>query len=85
VLWWTNKTFRPALWCPTMKIAFYARALLGGIRICPHCDGLFFQDRPDQNYCSVAHREAHRVARWRLQQKKKTTGKKENNVTRKAR
>jgi hypothetical protein len=85
VLWWTNHTFRPALWCPTMKIAFYARALLGDIRICPHCGELFFQDRPDQNYCSVAHREAHRVARWRLQQKQKATGKKEKNVTRKAR
>ena len=85
VLWWTNQTFTPALWCPTMKVAFYARALLGGIRICPHCGELFFQDRPDQNYCSVAHREAHRVARWRLQQKQKATGKKEKNVTRKAR
>lgn len=85
VLWWTNGTFKPALWCPTIKIAFYARALLGGIRICPHCSDLFFQERPDQDYCSVAHREAHRVARWRLQQKKKATRKKEKNVTRKTR
>lgn len=91
VLWWTNGAFRPAVWCPDMRTAFYARALLDvvggkGIRICPHCGDLFIQDRPDQNYCSVAHREAHRVARWRLQQKQKTTGKKEKkNVTRKAR
>jgi hypothetical protein len=85
VLWWNDQTFRPALWCPTIKTAFYARALLGSIRICPHCGELFPQDRPDQNYCSVAHREAHRVARWRLQQKQKATGKKEKHVTRKTR
>jgi hypothetical protein len=90
VLWWTNQTFRPAVWCPNMKTAFYARALLDvvggkGIRICPHCGELFIQDRPDQDYCTVVHREAHRVARWRLQQKKKKTGKKEKNVARKAR
>ncbi len=90
VLWWTDETFRPALWCPNMKTAFYARALIDviggkGIRICPHCGQLFPQDRPDQNYCSVAHREAHRVARWRLQQKRKSTGKKGKNVTRKTR
>lgn len=90
VLWWNDQTFRPALWCPNMKTAFYARALLDvvggkGIRICPHCGDLFSQDRPDQDYCTVAHREAHRVARWRLQQKKKATGKKEKNVTRKTR
>jgi hypothetical protein len=85
VLWWNNQTFRPALWCPSIKTAFYARALLGSIRICPHCGQLFPQHRPDQKYCSVRHREAHRVARWRLQQKQKATGKKEKNVTGKTR
>jgi len=92
VLWWNDQTFRPALWCPNMKTAFYARALLDvvggkGIRICPHCGDLFSQDRPDQEYCTVAHREAHRVARWRLQQKQESTGKrkKAKNVTRKTR
>jgi hypothetical protein len=90
VLWWTSRTFRPAVWCPDMKTAFYARALLDvvggkGIRTCPHCGEWFTQDRPDQDYCTVAHREAHRVARWRLQQKKKATGKKVKNVTRKTR
>lgn len=93
VLWWTGQDFRPALWCEDMKTAFYARALLDavggkGIRICPHCSQLFIQERPDQSYCSVAHREAHRVARWRAQQKKEATKKgksRRKNVTKKAR
>jgi hypothetical protein len=80
VLWWKGKTFRPALWCPDMKTAFYARVLLDvvggkGFRMCPHCGAWFVQDRADQTYCSVAHREAHRVARWRAQQKLKATEK----------
>ena len=36
-----------------------------------YCDKPFFQDRSNQNYCCVAHREAHRVARWRASQKLK--------------
>jgi hypothetical protein len=93
VLWWTGREFRPALWCQDMRTAFYARALLDpvggkGIRICPHCSELFIQERPDQSYCSVAHREAYRVARWRAKQKhgatKKTKARREN-VTKKAR
>jgi len=78
VLWWTDRKFRPALWCPDVRIAFYARVLLGviggkGFGVCPHCGEGFVQDRPDQEYCSIPHREAHRVARWRAQQKLKAT------------
>jgi hypothetical protein len=71
VLWWTpSRRFTPAIWCQDMRSAFYVRALLTaaggkGLRICPHCDEPFLQVRPDQSYCSIAHREAHRVARWR--------------------
>lgn len=38
-----------------------------GLRICPYDGEQFFQDRPNQEYCTPAHREAHRVkrARWR--------------------
>jgi hypothetical protein len=76
VLWWADRRFRPALWCPNVKTAFYARVLLGvvggkGFAVCPHCGNGFVQDRPDQEYCSISHREAHRVARWRAQQKQK--------------
>jgi hypothetical protein len=90
VLWWTGVRFTPAIWCHDMKAAFYVRALLSavggkGLRICPHCGEPFVQKRPDQDYCSIAHREVHRVARWRLQQKHKLTGKKVKNVTRKTR
>ena len=78
VLWWADRKFRPALWCPDMRVAFYVRVLLGviggkGFGVCPHCRKPFIQDRPDQTYCSVSHREAHRVARWRAQQKQKAT------------
>ena len=36
-----------------------------GFRICPYDGEQFFQDRPNQDYCCPAHREAHRVARFR--------------------
>ncbi len=92
VLWWTKQRFKPALWCPDMKTAFYVRVLLGvvagkGFCVCPHCEAWFVQDRPDQTYCSVAHREAHRVARWRAQQKQKATqgSKRRRNGTQKTR
>jgi len=86
--WWTGKRFTPAIWCEDVKTAFYVRALLDvvggkGLRICPHCSEVFFQQRPDQNYCSVAHREAHRVARWRAMKLSKRKGGKRG--TRKAR
>lgn len=93
VLWWTSGKFRPALWCPAMKVAFYARFLLGvvggqGFAVCPHCGKWFVQDRSDQTYCSVSHREAHRVARWRAQQKLKASTRpsgRRKNVTREKR
>jgi len=73
VLWWSGQVFKTAILCPNMKAAFYARALLGAIRICPHCTETFFPQRADQNYCSVPHREAHRVARWRANNKANQT------------
>ena len=93
VLWWIKQSFKPALWCPDMKTAWYARALLGvvggkGFCKCPQCGVLFVQDRPDQVYCKVSHRESHRVARWRAQQKRTGPEKRRTrrkNVTEKAR
>jgi hypothetical protein len=92
VLWWTGERFTPAIWCDDIKTAFYVRALLSavggvGLRTCPHCSDLFFQERPDQNYCSIAHREAHRVARWRAAKilKSKENPKRRKNVTPKTR
>ena len=81
VLWWTGRRFTPAIWCEDNRTAFYVRALLNvvggiGLRTCPHCSEIFFQKRPDQSYCSVAHREAHRVARWRAKQLSKRKNRK---------
>jgi hypothetical protein len=92
VLWWSDQKFRPALWCPDMKTAYYSRILLGvvggkGFGVCPKCGVLFVRNRPDQTYCMVKHREAHRVARWRAMQslKKTTVTKRRSNGTHKAR
>jgi hypothetical protein len=70
VLWWTGKRFSPALYCPEPKTALYTYVLTGvstkgGLGLCPFCGNLFRKDRLDQSYCCAAHREAHRVARWR--------------------
>jgi len=76
VLWWTGREFKPALYCPEVKLALYAALLMrvaGGGRwgVCPKCGEFFEQKRLNQNYCSIAHREAHRVARWRATKKSK--------------
>ena len=76
VLLWSGGTFGTALLCPDVKTALYVRLFMGimgarTLRICPHCGEPFLQDRPDQDYCLVAHREAHRVARWRARKKLK--------------
>lgn len=90
VLWWDGERFLPALYCEDRTSALYLRVLLKaaggrGLATCLKCGEWFVQDRANQNYCSLAHREAHRVARWRSQQKQKSTGRKEKNVTRKTR
>lgn len=90
VLWWTGERFLPALYCADLKTGLYVKGLLsliGGkcFRVCPYCDQPFFQTRPDQNYCSIPHREAHRVARWRARQKAMSEKKVRKHGTRKTR
>jgi hypothetical protein len=86
VVWRTQSGAIPAIYCDDARTAlFVSFAVIGWLAICPHCDSVFLRERPDQDYCTVPHREAHRVARWRLKQKQKATGKKEKNVTRKTR
>jgi hypothetical protein len=101
-LWSVHGKFVPAIFCDgvnhdhAMKIALFIHtfflAPVGGLgfRICPYDGEQFFQDRPNQEYCKPAHREAHRVkrARWRkkedgLAAQKRQKGKK--NVTKKTR
>jgi len=74
VLWWADNRFTPAFWCKNLRTAFYVRVLLStvggkGFRICPSCVEPFLQVRSDQDYCCTAHQAAHRMARWRAQQK----------------
>ena len=93
VLWESGQGYKPALYCPDPKSALYTFVLTSifarkkRLTMCPFCGEFFVPGRPDQTYCSVAHREAHRVARWRAAKgsklKKKTKGGK--NVARKAR
>jgi hypothetical protein len=70
VLWWSGKRLTPALYCPEPKSALYTYVLTrvsAGEKfgICPFCGVLFLKQRRDQVYCTLKHREAHRVARWR--------------------
>jgi hypothetical protein len=93
-LWWANGDFRPAIYCMDVETALYIHTFLiaptggKGFRICPYCTDQFFQDQPNQDYCCPPHREAHRVARWRHEQKQKVAtenSKGRKNVTQKAR
>jgi hypothetical protein len=76
VLWWFKGAFRPAIHCSDVKTALYLHTFFlapaGGLgfRICPYDGEQFFQDRPNQDYCRPAHREAHRVARFRDKKKR---------------
>ncbi len=83
VLWWTGKRFLPALFCPDIETGLYVLVLLAKVRgkalvICPKCGQPFVRNRSDQSYCSIKHREAHRMARWRAvkAQEKKLRGRK---------
>lgn len=75
VLWWMNGEFKPAIYCKDIESALYIHTFFiaptGGLgfRICPYDGEQFFQDRPNQEYCLPAHREAHRVARFRNRKK----------------
>lgn len=76
VLWWNEKEFRPALYCPDSQSALYTILLTQiaggqGWGVCPFCGQPFIQKRPDQTYCTIEHREAHRVARWREKKRRK--------------
>lgn len=79
VLWWADRTgtFIPAIFCLDAETALYIHTFFiaptggPGVRICPHCHYQFFQDKPNQDYCCPAHREAHRVARFRDNKKRK--------------
>jgi hypothetical protein len=71
VLWFSQKDERslPALYCPDWKTAAFLMTFLGRIRVCPKCSKIFIPSADNVDYCNPAHREAHRVARWRARQR----------------
>lgn len=92
-LWWVNGRFVPAIYCSglsrnyAMKIALYIHTFFIapngeiGFRVCPYCTDIFWQDQSNQDYCCPAHRDTHRVARWRNEKKLKETEAKKKSVT----
>jgi hypothetical protein len=97
VLWWADRIgrFIPAIFCLDVQTALYLHTFFiaptggPGFRICPYDGEQFFQDRPNQEYCCPAHREAHRVARFRnrktLETAKAKTNRRKSNGTQKTR
>jgi hypothetical protein len=72
VLWRSGTRLMPALYCDNHVTAAYATALFGRRwKVCPHsrCGKWFVPTRAKQDFCCPAHREAHRVARWRERHK----------------
>jgi hypothetical protein len=81
VLWWSGGKFRPALFCSDPTSALFTFILMRivagkGWGVCLHCGVFFVQKRSDQAYCTIAHREAHRVARWRERKRFKNRARK---------
>lgn len=67
VLWNSEDRMVPALYCRDIVQAAYVHLMTGmlgnGLLLCPRCDQIFLQKRPDQQFCSLQCREAHRAAR----------------------
>lgn len=65
----------PAIYCNSLDMAYYVHTLFVsrdsviGWRVCPRCHNIFEQKRVDQQYCSNAHGDAHRMARMRWERK----------------
>jgi len=77
ILWRSGKRLTPAVYCPDLETAAYATALFGGRwKVCPYyaCLKWFVPKKVKQDYCCPAHREAHRVARWRKRHKEGSKG-----------
>jgi hypothetical protein len=85
VLWSSGNRVQPAIYCPDLKAAVYVFLLTKKWGVCPQCGNFFVQKRPDQTFCTIAHREAHRVARWRAVKLAKTRKRGGHNGTRKTR
>lgn len=77
VLWAVNGILQPGIYCTDLKAALYIHTFFiaptwgPGFRSCPYDGEQFFQKQTNQEYCCPAHRDAHRVARFRENQKRK--------------
>jgi hypothetical protein len=71
VLWYSRQAhaFIPAISCPNLKTAIFLKMLFGEIRSCPQCRRPFVPVNSNQDYCSLQHQAAYRVARWRANKK----------------
>ncbi len=72
VLWRSGTRLMPAVYCEDRVAAAYTTAFFGrGWKVCPYsaCGEWFIPTRDRQDHCCPKHREAHRVARWRMRQK----------------
>ena len=77
VIWFSEQERRllPALYCPDWKTAIFVMSFTGRLRVCPRCSNIFIPSADNVDYCSPAHREAHRVARWRDRKAREKTRK----------
>jgi hypothetical protein len=60
------KRLLPGLYCPDLKTAISVKWLIGTrVRVCLHCQEIFFSHKPKQECCRRSHADAHRLIRWR--------------------
>ena len=78
VLWLTKKNLViPAIYCPTLKTAFFVAAAFRGIVVCPNCGELFAPDteRTDktgsEKYCKAACGQRYRQKLYRQRRRLK--------------
>ena len=72
-----------ALYAKDLQVAAYVRYLVRlegecGIARCPQCGNWFVQQHCNQVYDTPAHRDYHRVVRWRAVKKKQKTREKKS-------
>ncbi len=61
----------PALYCRDLKTAKFVMLVMGRLRVCPKCKGIFVPKKDNQDYCKVAHGVAWRTAESRRRKKQR--------------
>lgn len=69
VMWWpaTGRTLflSPAIYCPDLDTALFARFALQGYRLCKKCKTPFYPMPPQRLYCQPSHGVAYRTQKSR--------------------